>query len=80
MEFHHRGNTYKYALVWIENAPKYKINTSREIIAIVDKYNTSEPSFLLLPLQEAQSHKYLQICKRKRQLICRFYYPLPPME
>ncbi len=56
VEFQHRGSKHEYEIMWIKNAPKYKINFNEEIITFVDEYITSNKSLLLIPLQEAQTY------------------------
>ena len=56
------------------------INSNEEIESFVDKYISSGQTQLPEPLQEAQTHKHSKTCRKNGQPVCRFHYPLPPME
>ncbi|XP_062584589.1 uncharacterized protein LOC134246276, partial [Saccostrea cucullata] len=79
VEFQQRGSPHVHMIVWIENAPKYLENDNKEIAAFVDSYlkcerNTEDN------LTELQVHKHSQTCKKKGKAVCRFGFPLPPLQ
>lgn len=78
-EFQHRGSEHEHAVIWVKNAPQFRNNSNKEIESFVDKYISSDKSLLPVALQEAQTHKHSRTCKKKGHSICRFHYPLPPM-
>ncbi|XP_062609477.1 uncharacterized protein LOC134271261, partial [Saccostrea cucullata] len=79
VEFQQRGSPHVHMIVWIENAPKYLENDNKEIVAFVDSYlkcerNTEDKMI------ELQVHKHSQTCKKKGKAVCRFGFPLPPLQ
>ncbi|XP_062615034.1 uncharacterized protein LOC134276764 [Saccostrea cucullata] len=79
VEFQQRGSPHVHMIVWIENAPKYLENDNKEIVEFVDSYlkcerNTEDN------LTELQVHKHSQTCKKKGKAVCRFGFPLPPLQ
>jgi len=36
-DFQHKSSEHDHAVIWIKNAPKYKINSNEEVIAFVDQ-------------------------------------------
>ena len=79
-EFQLRGSAHEHALIWIKNAPVFKLNSRQEIKEFVDQYITTDKTLLPQALQEAQTHKHSRTCRKKGQSICRVHYPLPPMK
>lgn len=79
VEFQQRGSPHVHMIVWIENAPKYLENDSKEIIEFVDNYlkceRNSEEHFT-----ELQVHKHSQTCKKGGKAVCRFGFPLPALQ
>ena len=60
-------------LVWIENAPKYEMNTEDEVIQYVDTFltcNSEDPE--IAELAELQIHKHSRTCRKKGKALCRF--------
>ncbi|XP_061193259.1 uncharacterized protein LOC133201473 [Saccostrea echinata] len=79
IEFQQRGSPHVHMIVWIENAPKYHESSEKEIVNYVDKYlkceKNEEDDFTGL-----QVHKHSQTCKKRGKTVCRFGFPLPPLE
>ncbi|XP_061173328.1 uncharacterized protein LOC133182501 [Saccostrea echinata] len=79
VEFQQRGSPHVHMIVWIENAPKYLENDDNEIVAFVDSYlkceRNAEDNML-----ELQVHKHSQTCKKRGKAVCRFGFPLPPLQ
>ena len=66
-EFQNRGSEHDRGLIWIKNAPVYKVNTNEEIKAFIDKYISSNSSLLPIELQSAQQHQHSWACRKKKQ-------------
>ena len=67
-------------IVWVENAPKYNSCTNEEITTYVDKYlKCCSDEAHLHDLIQLQIHKHSRTCRKKADRICRFGYPLPPL-
>jgi hypothetical protein len=79
-EFQHRGSEHEHALIWIKDAPNFKTHSAKDIEQFVDKYITTNKALLPAELQQAQTHKHSQTCRKKGHSICRFHYPLPPIK
>ncbi|XP_062599574.1 uncharacterized protein LOC134261132 [Saccostrea cucullata] len=78
-EFQQRGSPHIHMIVWIENAPKYQENTEQEIVNYVDNYLKCEKNEEN-DLTDLQVHKHSQTCKKRGKAVCRFGFPLPPLE
>ncbi|XP_062616288.1 uncharacterized protein LOC134278001 [Saccostrea cucullata] len=78
-EFQQRGSPHIHMIVWIENAPKYHENTKQEIVNYVDNYLKCEKNEED-DLTDLQVHKHSQTCKKRGKAVCRFGFPLPPLE
>lgn len=63
-------------IVWIENAPKYLGNDSKEIIEIFYNYLKCERN-LEEHFTELKVHKPSQTCKNGGKAVCRFGFSLP---
>ncbi|XP_061170324.1 uncharacterized protein LOC133179634 [Saccostrea echinata] len=79
IEFQQRGSPHVHMIVWIENAPKYHENNEKEIVNYVDKYLKCEKNEED-DLTGLQVHKHSQTCKKRGKAVCRFGFPLPPLE
>lgn len=79
IEFQQRGSPHVHMVVWIENAPKYQENDEKEILDFVDHYLKCEKNEDD-DLTELQVHKHSQTCKKGGKDVCRFGFPLPPLE
>ncbi|XP_062567926.1 uncharacterized protein LOC134230168 [Saccostrea cucullata] len=78
IEFQQRGSPHVHMIVWIENAPKYHENNEQEIVNYVDNYLKCEKNED--DLTGLQVHKHSQTCKKRSKAVCRFGFPLPPLE
>ncbi|XP_062614811.1 uncharacterized protein LOC134276593 [Saccostrea cucullata] len=78
-EFQQRGSPHIHMIVWIENAPKYHENNEQEIVNYVDNYLKCEKNEED-GLSDLQVHKHSQTCKKRGKAVCRFGFPLPPLE
>ncbi|XP_061178430.1 uncharacterized protein LOC133187077 [Saccostrea echinata] len=78
-EFQQRGSPHIHMIVWIQNAPKYHENNEQEIVTYVDSYLKCEKNEDNV-LTDLQVHKHSQTCKTRGKAVCRFGFPLPPLE
>ena len=80
VEFQQRGSPHIHMLVWVKNAPKYKVNSNKEITEFVDRYLKCDTDNTNMKDIQLQVHKHSRTCHKKADRICRFGYPLPPLE
>ncbi|KAJ8048049.1 hypothetical protein HOLleu_00214 [Holothuria leucospilota] len=67
-------------LAWIKDAPQYGTNTNEEVVSFIDKYVTcNKPPSTVNHSVNLQTHSHAKTCRKKRQGVCRFGFPLPPM-
>ncbi|XP_071851499.1 uncharacterized protein [Apostichopus japonicus] len=80
VEFQQRGSPHIHMLVWVKDAPLYQTASPCEVETFIDQYVTcSKPSDAILNSVSLQTHSHAKTCKKKRQGICRFGFPIPPM-
>ena len=82
VEFQQRGSPHIHALFWVKDAPKYEQATDDSIVQFVDKYITCKNDLQSDEMKELinlQTHRHAKTCKKGKQKICRFNFPLPPM-
>ena len=80
VEFQQRGSPHIHMIAWVENSPKFNVNTNEEIASYVDKFiQCSLDDQDVQHLTEIQVHKHSRTCRKKEDKICRFGYPLPPL-
>ena len=79
IEFQKRGSPHVHMLVWIRGAPVYGVNTDDEIAAFIDK-GVSCSALGNASVVDLQRHKHSKTCRKGRKPICRFGFPIPPME
>ncbi|MCG7875518.1 MAG: AAA family ATPase [Candidatus Thiodiazotropha endolucinida] len=80
VEFQQRGSPHIHMIVWVQNAPKFNVDSDAELAAYVDQYlkcSIDNPN--LSGLIELQIHKHSRTCRKRDDKICRFGYPLPPL-
>ena len=66
----------------MKDAPKYEQATDDSIVQFVDKYITCKNDLQSDEMKELinlQTHRHAKTCKKGKQKICRFNFPLPPM-
>ena len=83
VEFQHRGSPHIHMLVYCEDCPRYKKNTSNsELIAYLDKYVTcsKKPGQPTESFVHLQTHKHSGTCRKMGKSICRFGFPIPPVK
>jgi len=80
VEFQQRGSPHIHMLVWIENAPKFGVNSNEEISLYVNQFfHCCSKNDALGSLNELQFHKHSRTCRKRDDKLCRFGYPLPPL-
>ena len=85
VEFQTRGSAHIHCIIWIENAPKYEIDSNETVTEFIDKYITcalpdkdEEPELHEI-VKNVQTHSYnhSSSCPKKNKK-CRFGFPRPP--
>ena len=67
-------------LIWLENVPKYDMNTEGKVVQYVDTFLTCDDEDpVIAELAELQSHMHSRTCRKKSNALCRFGFPLPPL-
>ncbi|XP_053402924.1 uncharacterized protein LOC123548901 [Mercenaria mercenaria] len=80
VEFQQRGSPHIHMIVWVKNAPKYKVDSINDLTTYVDQYLTCSVSNPAVgSLVEIQTHKHSRTCRKREDRLCRFGYPLPPI-
>ncbi|XP_033746958.1 uncharacterized protein LOC117332184 [Pecten maximus] len=83
VEFQNRGSPHIHMLLWTSGAPKFEESSNQDIIDYVDEHVTcslQSDDTALKNLIELQVHKHSKTCKKKGKAICRFGFPLPPLQ
>ena len=81
IEFQARGSPHAHTILWIKNAPKFNINSDKEIVAFINKHQTcaipgEENSELRQLVLSLQKHRHSESCRRGRS--CRYQFPHYP--
>jgi len=79
-EFQNRGSAHEHALIWIENAPVYGINSNLEIENFSDNYITCSTNHLDPELTKIHEHHHTKRCKKRKASQCRYKFPMLPMK
>ena len=83
VEYQQRGSPHIHMLIWLENAPKFHIDSDKEITAFIDKVITChkpDENAELQNLVNRQMHRHSHTCRKNTNSQCRFNYPQPPMK
>lgn len=80
VEFQQRGSPHIHMLMWIEDAPTYKVSSNEDITEYIDKHVSCSMLEDVKDLINLQVHKHSKTCRKKGHAICRFNFPLPPMK
>ena len=80
VEFQQRGSPHIHMLIWIENAPQRDSHSDADIASFIDNYTSCEQDESISNLINYQTHPHASTCRKKGQAICRFGFPLPPMD
>ncbi|PIK45760.1 hypothetical protein BSL78_17400 [Apostichopus japonicus] len=80
VEFQQRGSPHIHMLVWVKDAPLYGNAAATDIVSFIDQYVTcNKPPDTVNQTVNLQSHSHAKTCRKKRQGVCRFGFPIPPM-
>ena len=82
VEFQQRGSPHIHMLIWLENAPTFRVDFDCDVVSFIDKIITCEKPTVneeLLELVNRQVHRHSHTCRMKSKSVCRFNYPQPPM-
>ena len=80
VEFQQRGSPHIHILIWIENALIYKKDSEEKIVEYIDKHVSCSKTIEFEDLVKLQVHKHSKTCRKKGHPVCRFGFPLPPMQ
>ena len=80
IEIQQRGSPHIHGILWVDEAPKYEVDSVKKIQDYIDKFITCERH---IPgddadLGKVQCHRHTHTCRKKGR-VCRFNFPLPPM-
>ena len=81
-EFQQRGSPHIHGLFWVKGAPQCGKSSEEEIVSFIDKYVTCQKARTseMEELVNLQLHRHAKTCKKMGQKVCRFNFPLPPMQ
>lgn len=80
VEFQQRGSPHVHILFWIDGAPSLGKNTDDDMITFIDKFITCKRNTRLAEMINYQTHRHASTCRKKGQSVCRFGFPLPPLD
>ena len=80
VEFQMRESPHIHMLVLVKDTPIYKEIEDKALIEFIDRYVTCENSEAIGDLVELQVHSHSRTYKKNKKPVCRFGYPIPPME
>ncbi|XP_062622277.1 uncharacterized protein LOC134283815, partial [Saccostrea cucullata] len=87
VEFQQRGSPHMHCLYWVENAPKFNIDSDETVCDFIDRYVTcalptdnENPELRQIVLAVQQHSKSHSKSCRKKGTECRFNFPRPPSE
>ena len=81
IEMQQRGSPHIHAILWIDGAPKYEVDSLDKVEEYIDNFITCERN---VPgedddLGKVQCHRHTHTCRKKGKT-CRFNFPIPPMQ
>ena len=81
VEFQQRGSPHIHMLAWIENSPKYKVNTDAEVLDYIDQVSSCSAAVAsdIEEYLDFQKHRHSRTCRKGGKPVCRFGIPFPPM-
>ena len=83
VEYQQRGSPHIHMLIWLEDAPKFQIDSDEAVTTHIDKIISCQKpvdNLELLNLVNRQVHRHLHKCRKNTTSKCRFNYPQPPMK
>jgi len=78
-KFQNKGSEYEQGLLWVKNAAIYRFNSNSDIQNFVENYLTCSTNHLDLELAKVHEHHHTRICKKRKNLHCRYNFSMPPM-
>ncbi|XP_055685430.1 uncharacterized protein LOC129791330 isoform X1 [Lutzomyia longipalpis] len=83
-EFQMRGSVHSHKLVWLKDFPEF----DEENTQFTEKYIRNVEKFMTCkyvdpekyPLIKKQMHKHSETCYKGKRNMCRFNFPIPPMD
>ncbi|PIK54244.1 hypothetical protein BSL78_08871 [Apostichopus japonicus] len=79
VEFQQRGSPHIHMLVWVKDSPLYGNAAPTEVTSFIDQYVSCNIPDTVNQTVNLQSHSHAKTCRKKRQGVCRFGFPIPPM-
>lgn len=67
-------------LIWVENSPSLLSSNEDEVASFIDQYVTCHANEEMSEYVNYQTHRHASTCRKKGELICRFGFPIPPMD
>lgn len=80
VEFQQRGSPHVHMLIWVENSPSLLSSNEDEVASFIDQYVTCHDNKEMSEYVNYQTHRHASTCRKKGELICRFGFPIPPMD
>lgn len=82
VKFQQRGSPHIHGLFWVKGAPQYDKSPDEEVDSFVDKYVNCQKAETsdMEDLVNLQMHRHAKNCKKMGHKVCRFNFPLPPMQ
>ena len=82
VEFQQRGSPHIHGLFWVKDAPQFGKSSEEQIVSFIDKYVTCQKAHTseMEELVNLQLHRHAKTCKKMGNKLCRFNFPLPPMQ
>lgn len=80
VEFQQRGSPHFHMLIWVENSPSLLSSNEDEVASFIDQYVTCHDNKEMSEYVNNQTHRHASTCRKKGELICRFGFPIPPMD
>lgn len=80
VEFQQRGSPHIHMLVWVQDALILSKGNDEEVVNFIDSYVTCKKNGEIEDLVNYQTHRHAPTCRKKGQGVCRFGFPLPPLD
>ena len=84
VEYQQRGSPHIHMLIWLEGAPRIKINSDEQIATYIDNIITGQKPTnddeLTELVNTRQIHRHSHTCRKHARSKCRFNYPQPPLK
>ena len=77
VEYQQRGSPHIHMLIWLENAPEFRIDSDAKVTSYIDKIITCQKprdNPEQLKLVNSQVHRHSHTCRKNTKSECRFNY------